>query len=121
MFLAPTNLGCAFLQESLEFPGIRRNLGSKKNELCSFFAGTSKKGWTDRKGMLKNTFLFCRNVKNKAKPGLVKKSGWYFCRYANGGGAVASTLSCNNNVNNHVNKTRRTFKKKEEEGSSRRR
>jgi hypothetical protein len=27
----PQRLGCALLQESPEFPGIRRNLGSKKN------------------------------------------------------------------------------------------
>jgi hypothetical protein len=54
-------LGCAFLQESPESPGICRNLGSKKKELRSFFAGTSRKSRTDREGMLKNTFLFCRN------------------------------------------------------------
>jgi hypothetical protein len=33
----PNDLGCAFLQESPEFPRIRRNLGSKKKELRSFF------------------------------------------------------------------------------------
>ncbi len=58
-----STLGCALLQESPEFPGIRRNLGSKKRELRSFFAGTSRKGRTDREGTLKNTFLFCRNIK----------------------------------------------------------
>jgi hypothetical protein len=29
-------LGCAFLQESSEFPGIRRNVGSKKRNNVSF-------------------------------------------------------------------------------------
>jgi hypothetical protein len=32
----------------------------------------SRKGWADRKGMLKNTFLFLPERKNKAKSGLVK-------------------------------------------------
>jgi hypothetical protein len=54
---------CAFLQESPEFPGIRRNLGSKNKELRSNFAGASRKSQTDHKGMLKNMFLFCQNVK----------------------------------------------------------
>jgi hypothetical protein len=40
-------LGCAFLQKSPEFPGILRNLGSKKKELRTFFAGMSRKGRTD--------------------------------------------------------------------------
>jgi hypothetical protein len=42
-------------------PGIPWNLqepGFKKKELRSFFAGTSRKGQTDCKGMLKNMFFF---------------------------------------------------------------
>jgi hypothetical protein len=60
-------LDCAFLQESLEFPRIRRNLGSNKKERRSIFAGSSRKSGTDREGMLKNTFLFCRNPFSLAK------------------------------------------------------
>jgi hypothetical protein len=71
-------LGCAFLQESPEFLAIRSNLGSKKKELRSFFAGTSRKSGTDREGMLKNMLLFCRNPFSLAKclftPGLVNPS-----------------------------------------------
>jgi hypothetical protein len=52
------SLGCAFLQEFLEFPRICRNLGPPKKELHSFFAGMSRIGWADCKGMLKNMFLF---------------------------------------------------------------
>jgi hypothetical protein len=61
-------------RNSPEFPGISRNLGSKKKELRSFFAGTSRKSQTDRAVTCKNRFLFCRNVhtQNKAKSGLVK-------------------------------------------------
>jgi hypothetical protein len=35
----------------------------QKKEICSFFAATFRNGRTDCEGMLKNTFLFCRNVK----------------------------------------------------------
>jgi hypothetical protein len=63
IYLILKYLGCAFLQESPEFPGIRRNLGSKKKELRFFIAGTSRKSRSDRKGTLKNMFLFCQNIK----------------------------------------------------------
>jgi hypothetical protein len=39
-------LGCAFLQESPEFPRIRRNLGFKNKNYTPFFAGTSRKSQT---------------------------------------------------------------------------
>ncbi len=44
-------------------PGISQNPQESgfKKELRSFFAGTSRKSGTDHEGLLKNTFLFCRN------------------------------------------------------------
>jgi hypothetical protein len=47
-------LDCAFLQESLEFPGIRRNLGSKKRKVVPFLQERLEKS-----GQI--ALLFCRN------------------------------------------------------------